>query len=92
MTSENTCYAEHDYIIVVSSNDLPCGTTNSSTPYVPCCARGDTCLSDGICSYTHSLDGGSGFYGADCTDSTFGANTCRKLCNTSIIYMHERLP
>ncbi|KAF2121335.1 hypothetical protein BDV96DRAFT_594545 [Lophiotrema nucula] len=68
---------------VLIDNDLsPCGVTNATNPRVPCCWKGDTCLSDGICIYTHSLDGGSGYTAAGCTDSGFGAG-CRSLCTNN---------
>lgn len=61
---------------------VPCGQSNTTTPYVPCCASGDYCLTNGLCHYTHSLDGGSGYYAAGCTDKTFKDTTaCPQLCD-----------
>ncbi|KAF2674176.1 hypothetical protein BT63DRAFT_419483 [Microthyrium microscopicum] len=77
-----TYYLNHKNILGKSAS-IPCGVTNSTTPYVPCCVKGDTCMSDGICQYTHSLAGGTGFYVSDCTDATFGASTCKKACSSN---------
>ncbi|KAJ0123300.1 hypothetical protein J7T55_011765 [Diaporthe amygdali] len=41
---------------------------------------GDTCMSGGLCSYTHSLKGGSGWYASGCTDSTFDDPHCTGRC------------
>ncbi|KAI0523949.1 hypothetical protein F5B22DRAFT_592593 [Xylaria bambusicola] len=59
---------------------FPCGPVNSTNPAVQCCAWGDSCLSGGICSYTHSLAGGSGYYAAACTDETLQDEACRSIC------------
>ena len=50
---------------------------------VPCCADGDSCLTNGLCHYTQSEIGGSGFYAGGCTDGTFNAKTCPQLCSKS---------
>lgn len=64
------------------TNWVPCGQTNASTPNVPCCVSGDYCLTNGLCHYTRSLDGGSGYYAAGCTDKTYKDTTaCPQLCD-----------
>lgn len=65
------CY-RHSYgeILNQTGKDSPCGNLNSTNPIVPCCANGDTCLTNGICSYQKSLVGGSGYYVAGCTASS----------------------
>ncbi|GAW16688.1 hypothetical protein ANO14919_061250 [Xylariales sp. No.14919] len=59
----------------------PCGPVNDTTPAVACCVNGDSCLSGSICSYTHSLRGGSGYYAAGCTDEDFSDPSCKSLCS-----------
>lgn len=63
-----------------SSNISPCGPVNATTTAVPCCAYGDACITGGLCFYTYSLTGGSGYYAAGCTDSSFTDTNCRDLC------------
>lgn len=65
------CY-RHSWgeILNQTGRDSPCGNLNSTDPVVPCCANGDVCLTDGICSYQKSLVGGSGYYVAGCTASS----------------------
>ncbi|KAI0870403.1 hypothetical protein GGS24DRAFT_107772 [Hypoxylon argillaceum] len=63
---------------------FPCGPVNSTVPAVQCCASGDSCLSGGICSYTHSLAGGSGYYAAACTDQSFQDGACRSICGDQL--------
>ncbi|KAE8422678.1 hypothetical protein BDV36DRAFT_291177 [Aspergillus pseudocaelatus] len=53
--------------IIADIDLVPCGTLNGTHPVLPCCARGDTCLTDNICGYSHSTQGGSGYYTAACT-------------------------
>jgi len=67
---------------IIIPNWLPCGPINSTNPNVPCCASGDFCLSDGLCHYTYSLKGGSGYYASGCTDKTYNdKNACPQLCD-----------
>jgi hypothetical protein len=65
------CY-RHSWgeVLNQTGKDSPCGDLNSTNPIVPCCANGDTCLTNGICSYQKSLVGGSGYYVAGCTASS----------------------
>ena len=65
------CY-RHSWgeVLNQTGKDSPCGNLNSTNPIVPCCANGDVCLTDGICSYQKSLVGGSGYYVAGCTASS----------------------
>jgi len=64
------------------ANWVPCGSPNTTTPYVPCCASGDYCLADGLCHYTHSANGGSGYYAGGCTDPTWkDSAACPHLCD-----------
>ncbi|KAF2013602.1 hypothetical protein BU24DRAFT_424601 [Aaosphaeria arxii CBS 175.79] len=88
----DSCYIHSGGSVILTTDLSPCGVTNSTNPQVPCCWKGDTCLSDGICTYTHSLDGGSGYVAAGCTDQGFG-DGCRSLCaqNTygDIVYVES---
>ena len=59
-----------------------CEEINSENPIAACCVKGDTCLANSICQYSHSLPGGSGYYAAGCSDPSFGA-PCVELCGTS---------
>lgn len=65
------CY-RHSWgkILNQTGKDYPCGNLNSTDSVVPCCASGDVCLTNGICSYQKSLVGGSGYYVAGCTASS----------------------
>jgi hypothetical protein len=53
-----------------SGIDFPCGNLNSTDLIVPCCAKGDFCLSNGFCKYPESSSGGSGYYVSGCTNPT----------------------
>lgn len=53
-----------------TGKDFPCGKPNSTDPVVPCCVKGDICLTNGICSYQKSSMGGSGYHVAGCTASS----------------------
>lgn len=46
-----------------------------------CCKNNDFCLSDGLCRYTESKLGGSGYYVSGCTDAQYADGTCPQLCN-----------
>lgn len=71
---------------ISTTNWVPCGSTNTTTPNVPCCASGDYCLADGLCHYTHSANGGSGYYAAGCTDRTWkDTAACAHLCDDRVL-------
>lgn len=53
-----------------TGKDFPCGKPHPTDPVVPCCVKGDICLTNGICSYQKSSIGGSGYYVAGCTASS----------------------
>jgi len=55
---------------------------NSTNPFVPCCASGDHCLAHGLCHYSRSKVGGSGYYVSGCTDSTYKGKNCPKICTS----------
>lgn len=76
----------HCYYIPGTYSNIwfPCGPVNATTEAVPCCQAGDTCMSGGLCSYTHSLQGGSGWYTSGCTDPTFDDSHCTTRCGKSI--------
>ncbi|KAF2672101.1 hypothetical protein BT63DRAFT_411408 [Microthyrium microscopicum] len=78
------CYSKNKNIIH-TNNHQPCGSTNSTSPHVPCCASGDQCMSGGLCHYTYSINGGSGYYAAGCTDSTYSDSTCPDLCTNLVL-------
>lgn len=77
------CYIFNAGSIIQAENNLPCGVTNRTHKSVACCLREDQCLSNGICYYTHSLEGGSGYYAGGCTDANFDG--CPKRCGTVLI-------
>ena len=81
--TDNSCWMWQQGESVANGAMFPCGVRNSTHPNVPCCWRGDTCMSDGLCTYPHSLPGGSGYYAAGCTNSGFG-DGCRSLCSTFV--------
>ena len=86
------CFENHRNNVGLATISEPCGIPNSTHPYVTCCVHGDYCLADGICKYTHSQIGGSGYYLGDCTDSTFSDASCPKACSTlsSLMRPHDR--
>lgn len=68
------------------SNLVPCGDTGSSIQ--KCCVRGDLCLSDSICHFTHPLVNASGYYNSGCTDETYSdPQACSKHCCKSSTLM-----
>jgi hypothetical protein len=75
-----TCYVLNAGRISTNVNWWPCGDLNSTTTSVPCCYAGDYCLTNGLCHYTHSLDGGSGYYAGACTNSGDAGPGCPNLC------------
>ncbi|KAK7936017.1 hypothetical protein PG985_001512 [Apiospora marii] len=58
----------------------PCGPLNATTPVLPCCNRGDTCLSDILCHTPDPHEGTSGYYRPGCTDPNFPESACRTQC------------
>ncbi|TID25718.1 hypothetical protein E2P81_ATG03508 [Venturia nashicola] len=62
--------------------DLRLAVASMWSGIVPCCASTDTCLAHGLCHYTHSKSGGSGYYVAGCTDPTYNAKNCPRLCTS----------
>ena len=69
----------------------PCGEVVSAGQAVPCCGLGDICLSDNICSFTHSQTGVSGYYTAGCTDGSFSSPCARRCCTSSINFSSFRV-
>jgi len=63
---------------------VPCGSVNSTVQAIPCCTTQSTCMSHGICSYPGSLDGGSGYYAAGCTDPSF-SGACAPRCGDKLL-------
>ncbi|KAF2193580.1 hypothetical protein K469DRAFT_712356 [Zopfia rhizophila CBS 207.26] len=77
------CYGTIQGKIKLLSTRKPCGPTNATVPVVPCCNADDTCLAHGICHYdTRSIEGGSGYYVAACTDPNYKDKNCRQLCTS----------
>jgi hypothetical protein len=68
----------------------PCGPVNNTNPVVPCCVNGDYCMSDGFCHYTHSEEGGSGYYSASCTDPTYESHVCQNRCGKKAVPQYVR--
>ncbi|KAL3428432.1 hypothetical protein PVAG01_01941 [Phlyctema vagabunda] len=80
-TSTARCFAK-TLNNVSDSEWEACGHGNSTTPFVPCCARGDQCLAHGLCHYSYSKVGGSGYYVSGCTDSAYAGRNCPDLCTS----------
>lgn len=74
------CYSKINSTISATQGK-PCGAPNSTHPYVPCCSSGDTCMSNGLCFFSQSKVGGSGYYASGCTDAKYNAGSCPDLCN-----------
>lgn len=79
------CYAVFSGATKLLDHIYPCGPVNATTPHVPCCDAGTTCIPGGLCEYTHSQPLGSGFYAAGCTDPSWKAPSCRRLCRKFIV-------
>jgi len=62
--------------------DFPCGNVNATNPVVPCCAKGDTCLSNGFCTYPESAPDGSSYYVSGCTDPSGECLNYRGRCTS----------
>ncbi len=62
-------------------SSIPCAPSGSGT--VSCCDTGDTCLSSGICKYTHAPSGPdqSGYYVGGCTDHSLQSPVCNNACS-----------
>jgi hypothetical protein len=54
------CYIKNVNVVKTALGDRPCGPTNSTNPYVPCCVEGDTCLENGICYAPNDFAGTAG--------------------------------
>jgi hypothetical protein len=63
-----TCYSKLGSSLYYASDvygvpALPCpNNKNAQTGAQGCCAQGDACLEDGMCFFTHTSPGGSGYY------------------------------
>ncbi|KAK7936018.1 hypothetical protein PG985_001513 [Apiospora marii] len=68
--------------ITYSPNQSPCGVFNATTKVLPCCTKGDTCLSNVLCRVSGGKHAGntSGYYRPGCTDPNFPDPFCRKQC------------
>ncbi|TVY16188.1 hypothetical protein LARI1_G006347 [Lachnellula arida] len=71
----------------------PCGVISLGSGYKPCCAVNDTCLSDGVCQYTHAgptQGQTTGYYVGGCTDPSLQSSNCNSHCSsfnfTDIVY------
>ena len=62
-----TCYQRANGKIQDAFEGTPCGDPNSGSP-IACCQKGDTCLPNHFCYFSHTLPGASQFYVAPCTD------------------------
>lgn len=60
--------------------DVPCPGPAGKDGHSQCCVTGDTCLSNGICHFTHASTGGSGYYTSACTDRTLNSSACAQAC------------
>ncbi|TID19976.1 hypothetical protein E2P81_ATG07276 [Venturia nashicola] len=67
---------------VVPNNWKICGKRSNQTQNLQCCADGDFCLIDGLCRYSHSEVGASGYYAGGCTSKDYKDGSCPQLCNT----------
>lgn len=76
------CYIKLSGNTIATNNWTPCFQPNTTNQIAQCCVWGDICYSDGMCGYTHSLTGGSGYYKAGCTDSSYNDAECPRICST----------
>ncbi|QDS76755.1 hypothetical protein FKW77_001607 [Venturia effusa] len=67
---------------VVANNWKICGKQSDPTQNLQCCADGDFCLSNGLCQYSHSELGASGYYAGGCTSQDYRDSSCPQLCNS----------
>ncbi|KAJ9649144.1 hypothetical protein H2198_010945 [Neophaeococcomyces mojaviensis] len=67
----------------------PCGQPGDSSN-LQCCGIDDKCMSNGICTYSSSNPGGSGYYIGGCTDKTMQNPNCYTNCtsyeNSDVVY------
>lgn len=67
--------------LVQDPNSFPC---DPSAENGPCCALGNTCLSNGLCSPNSTQNfGETPYYTSECTDSTWQSSSCLEICNTN---------
>jgi len=71
-----SCYQTPN--VPVNSTELaPCAATGGTDPVSLCCNPSEICLTNGLCATNTGL-----FYSGGCTDSTYKATICPKLCTT----------
>jgi hypothetical protein len=58
---------------------------------ITCCEDGDFCLSNGLCRYSHSEVGGSGFYAGGCSDKAYKDSSCPALCSKVNQIIHQKI-
>jgi hypothetical protein len=75
------CYSWiNNTIFRASSLYIPCGSPENQN--VTCCVANTICYPNAICGYVESFPvGGSGFYGASCTDPTYTSPNCPQRCS-----------
>ena len=81
------CWRKADTSALLNLTELgniPCGGSEASeSEIVPCCKKGDVCMSDNICYFNHLPPKGhfSGYYIAGCTDETLKDPACTMVCS-----------
>ena len=75
-----TCYTVGLNFVTSSNQYFPCTATDGSGN-ASCCYAGDYCMEDGICHYTHEVEGGTGYYLGGCTDADWQSDSCHKECS-----------
>lgn len=71
-SDSSSCYWPNGDLV---SNDRPCDPSSSVSP---CCARGSTCLSSGVCQFTDQKV--TKLMRGSCTDKTWTATKCPRFC------------
>ncbi|KAI4258346.1 MAG: hypothetical protein L6R35_007474 [Caloplaca aegaea] len=74
--------ANSNYVNMTHWGHTPCTPSPSnSDKTLPCCNRGDECLSDNICRFTTRDAKRSGYYVASCTDEDLQDSACSQTCS-----------
>ena len=81
------CYSLHSGRFKVADNDTACGPKNDTHLYTACCVKGDWCMGNSICHY-NNVNGGTGYYAADCTDPTLQHPACGTRCGKDTGFYH----
>ena len=87
------CYRSTDRGTAIPGE--PCGDPSSTSPFVPCCSQGDTCLAENLCRVKQADIGSnpsaSEYYVAFCSDPSWSDSVaCSTHCCKSFDVIHPR--